>query len=243
MLYNIKYYMVSLMIKKGLSLAEILITVGIIGIVAVITIPTLINEHKKIVTVNKLKKNYTLFAQVVQMSERDNETVENWDYSLSNNEFAEKYFLPYLPNAKKSNNKYSIYALGGKQTSLFANILSGGYAGAYMYSLPDGTLFGTCNAYSEYNPLFLSVIVVDLNGIKGPNIAGKDVFHFALNRFTKKFEMLGLGQDRNTMLSLPEQEEQIWELNCAISNNTYAGVYCGYVIMLDGWKISPDYPW
>lgn len=78
--------------KIAFTLAEVLITLGIIGVVSAITIPALINEHKKIVTVNKLKKNYVLFAQVFQMAERENGFAENWDYSLSHTEFAEKYF-------------------------------------------------------------------------------------------------------------------------------------------------------
>lgn len=224
--------------KIAFTLAEVLITLGIIGVVAAITMPALINEHKKIVTVNKLKKNYSLFAQVFQMSERENGIAGNWDYSLNHTQFAEKYFLPYLPTAKKSNAEYRIMALGNKNDALFANELS---KNRYMYSLPDGTLFGTYIDSYEHYPL--ATIVVDLNGIKGPNIAGKDVFHFDINRSTYKFEMLGQGNDRDTILSPVEQEEQIWVFNCAASYNSYAGVYCGYVIMSDGWKISKDYPW
>lgn len=224
--------------KIAFTLAEVLITLGIIGVVSAITIPALINEHKKIVTVNKLKKTYALFAQVFQMAERENGFAENLDYSLSHTEFAEKYFLPYLSNAKKSNAKYKIKALGNKVDALFADRIS---MHQYMYSLPDGTLFGTyIDAYRFYP---LAIIVVDLNGTKGPNIVGKDVFHFAINRSTYKFEMYGQGKDRDTILSPVEQEEMIWEFNCAPSNNYYAGSVCGYVIMSDGWQISKDYPW
>jgi len=226
------------------TLAEVLITLGIIGVVAAVTMPTLIANYQKQVTVNKLKKNYALFAQVFQMAERDYDTAKSWDYSLSHTEFAEKYFLPYLPVAKKSNARYTIKALGGKITSLFANILSlpSGSKNRYMYSLPDGTLFGTYIDAYEHFPS--AVIVVDINGTKGPNIAGKDVFHFDINRSTYKFEMFGQGKDRNTILAPVENpEEQSWISNCAPANSTYAGVYCGYVIMSDGWKIAPDYPW
>lgn len=229
--------------KIAFTLAEVLITLGIIGVVAAITIPTLIEKHQKMVTVNKLKKNYALFAQVVTMAEKDYETPKNWDYTLSHTEFAEKYFLPYLPSAQKSNANYKIMALGNKAFALFADRLSrpSGSKTGHMYSLPDGTLFGTyIDSYQHYPA---AVIVVDLNGTKAPNIAGKDVFHFDINRSTYKFEMLGQGLNRNSVLTPVEEEDMIWKSNCAPSNNYYAGDYCGYVIMADGWKISDDYPW
>jgi len=43
---------------KGFTLAEVLITLGIIGVVAAITIPGLVNHYQKKETANKLKKVY-----------------------------------------------------------------------------------------------------------------------------------------------------------------------------------------
>ncbi len=229
--------------KRGFTLSEVLITLGIIGVVAALVLPAFINEHQKAVTVSKLKKNYTLFAQVVQMAEKDFDSPKYWDYSLSHTEFAKKYFLPYLPTAKKYNNKYKIMALGNKAVSLYADRISNTGTNGHMYSLPDGTLFGTyIDSYIHY-PLVM--IVVDLNGKKGPNIVGKDVFHLAINRSTYKFEMHGRSENksRKNILKPVEKDEMTWDANCAPSNDYYAGVYCGYIIMLDGWKISDDYPW
>ncbi len=47
-------------IKAGFTLAEVLITLGIIGIVAAMTIPGLIAKHQKIVTATQLKKHIQL---------------------------------------------------------------------------------------------------------------------------------------------------------------------------------------
>ena len=46
-----------LKITRAFTLAEVLITLGIIGIISAITIPTLIIKYQKMVTLNKLKKN------------------------------------------------------------------------------------------------------------------------------------------------------------------------------------------
>lgn len=42
--------------KLGFTLAEVLITLGIIGVVSAITIPSLISKYEKQATVTKLKK-------------------------------------------------------------------------------------------------------------------------------------------------------------------------------------------
>ena len=44
--------------KKAFTLAEVLITLGIIGIVAAMTLPTLIGKYQKKQTVTQLKKAY-----------------------------------------------------------------------------------------------------------------------------------------------------------------------------------------
>ena len=51
------------MIKRGFTLAEVLITLGIIGIVAALTIPTLMYQNNKNVEVTQLKKFYSVFNQ------------------------------------------------------------------------------------------------------------------------------------------------------------------------------------
>ena len=49
--------------KKAFTLAEVLITLGIIGVVAAITIPGLITKYQKLATVVKLKKVYSQLNQ------------------------------------------------------------------------------------------------------------------------------------------------------------------------------------
>ena len=43
-------------VKKSMTLAEVLITLGIIGVVAAITLPTLINNYQNTQYVTSLKK-------------------------------------------------------------------------------------------------------------------------------------------------------------------------------------------
>ena len=64
--------------KAAFTLAEVLITLGIIGVVAAMTLPTLIQNHKKQTYVNQLKKVVNTLGNAVQMAIAD-EGVSNFD--------------------------------------------------------------------------------------------------------------------------------------------------------------------
>ncbi len=61
-------------IKEGFTLAEVLITLGIIGIVAAMTLPTLISNYQKVVLETAYKKGLSVVANAVQMAMAQNET-------------------------------------------------------------------------------------------------------------------------------------------------------------------------
>ena len=54
--------------KIGFTLAEVLITLGIIGIVAAMTIPTLIAEQQKKQTVAKLQRALGIMNQAYRLA-------------------------------------------------------------------------------------------------------------------------------------------------------------------------------
>lgn len=57
--------------KIGFTLAEVLITLGIIGVVAALTIPTLMANHRKNVVETRLAKFYSTMNQAIHMAEAD----------------------------------------------------------------------------------------------------------------------------------------------------------------------------
>lgn len=58
-------------LKLAFTLAEVLITIGVIGVVAAITIPTLVTSYQKRMTVNRLKASYSKLAQALEAASDD----------------------------------------------------------------------------------------------------------------------------------------------------------------------------
>ena len=54
-------------LEKGFTMAEVLITLAIIGIVAAMTLPSLINNRRSKALETALKKNYSVIEQVLNM--------------------------------------------------------------------------------------------------------------------------------------------------------------------------------
>ena len=65
-------------LKKGFTLAEVLITLGIIGVVAAMTLPTLINDYQAKETVTRLKKVYSIVNQAYLRALNDNGPLNSW---------------------------------------------------------------------------------------------------------------------------------------------------------------------
>lgn len=220
----------------GFTLAEVLITLGIIGVVAALTIPTLMTAHKKHVTAAKLKRAVSSINQAIKLSESENGEVENWDRTLPQNEFIDKYFRPYMKIAQVCNPATDC----GYESNVAWRYLNGG-GGAYA-SLNHGgrtpflTFDGVVYAYSAFAAGSGSisgdndrVIIVDINGAEKPNQFGKDVFF--LYRIEEEDSIIPYGADKTD-----------GEIRRSCSK-TGDGFYCAALIRANGWEIPNSYPW
>ncbi len=90
------------MSKNGFSLAEVLITLGIIGVVAAITIPSLISNARKSAIESQLKKSYASITNVIRLAEIDNGSMDSWPTGaeMDVDLFWKTYFLPYFRGAR-----------------------------------------------------------------------------------------------------------------------------------------------
>jgi prepilin-type N-terminal cleavage/methylation domain-containing protein len=233
--------------SNAFTLAEVLITLGIIGVVAALTLPSVIQSYQKQVTVNKLKKAYSTLSQVVARSYAENGSpLENLAGEVvtadKTKEIFETYWLPYFKSpivAKKtlySNSTMTpYYYLKGSITS--SSYYTDYKYGRILFSTADGfiiTIF-IMDWNKDENGQNVAVytsdarIVVDINGTKGPNTFGKDVFEFY--SYFDKNNVLPTGSSYSTA-----------QINHYCNKNS-SGESCAAKIMKDGWKIADDYPW
>ena len=83
--------------KLAFTLAEVLVTLGIIGVVAAMTMPTLVSNHQKKVYVTQLKKVYTELTQALSRYKNDNNAINimeagNMTTTNCSEKFLQKYF-------------------------------------------------------------------------------------------------------------------------------------------------------
>lgn len=117
-------------VLSGFTLSEVLITLGIIGVVAAMTLPALIQKQQDKVTVTKVKKAYSIFSQAYAMAIEANGGLpkEEWDCSAfdvtsdgsQRSRCYTSYLLPYIKNVE------SCYVDGGKHSNCtFSSFMQG----------------------------------------------------------------------------------------------------------------------
>ena len=241
--------------KSAFTMAEVLITIGIIGVVAAMTIPMLISGYKKSVVVSSLQKNLSLFSQAVQLAEAKYGFTDEWltcNESSSiecTEEFFNNYLLPELKVIKVCTPEESEICWTDPK-SLSGNI---GYLEgksdiikAITALLGNGSsIFMWAGAQNTQRPHWQ--IWIDIDGpMKGPALIGGDVFGFMLDYKSSVFN----GNLRRKGVSIAGAEysdEYILrndsQYGCSKSvSGIYAGRYCGALIQHSGWKVPKDYP-
>ena len=179
---------------RGFTMAEVLITLGIIGIIAAMTLPNLIGNYKMKTYEVAFKKQYALLQNTMNLLTVENGTNMCYTYfpggSISYKlltedcEFFEQELVKKL-NLHKLNNedfkdkyakKEEVLAQGGQSINASCNYdfyLDGSNA----YFSKDGVIF-----------MFLSqhpYILLDVNGERGPNRWGYDLFFMGWSNHNK----------------------------------------------------------
>lgn len=226
--------------KKAFTLAEVLITLGIIGVVAAITMPSIIQNYQKKQTVERLKKSYSTISQALTRSVSDNGDFSEWGLGpeeTDNSAIRDRtskilntYIIPYLKLTKDCGfTECRTSPDGIHQDGSTLGFGSRTY-GSYLIYLADGTrvmFFIDHSTNSSGVNIYQNLrMYIDINGDSKPNKLGRDIFGLSLEPSTQKVNLWG-NSDRNQNL-----------YNCEIRGN-----YCGKLIEQDSWQIKSDYPW
>lgn len=208
---------------KGFTLAEVLITLGIIGVVAAMTLPSLVSKYKAVELETRFKKAYSALNQAcIRMVFEEGYVIQKTstvDASPFRN-MLQKYI------AKSTD--CSDYKCGGPYFNSRATFISwamntyqtytGGSGNSLWWFIDDG-LIRTRDGmllYIDISEYESFLVTVDINGFNAPNKWGHDLFTFMFDTNTGKLtfpkntkwdesedpEMYGVVCDRNSSSGL-----------------------------------------
>ena len=180
------------MTGRAFTLAEVLITLGIIGIVAAMTLPELLNNTRDKQYKAAFKKTFSAFSQAMEkayMEEGGTYTIVNWiempkyfcriqkemkvlsSGMICPDNIDGMYFVEGHYDWPKSGKVYWHKDYEWFDRNGAAQSINSVYK-SLSFALNDGTLVLYTCSYQ---------IFIDVNGFKKPNTIGKDIFYFILN--------------------------------------------------------------
>ena len=203
------------------TLAEVLITLGIIGVVAAMTMPSLMQHYKRQQATARIKKFVSVINQALISAENDLGPREDWvigemDNSDSAYNFLNTYIKPYIKSADIE-----------KRTLFGRNMATLRFVDGSQMSVKVGACYD---------------IWYDINGEKGPNEKGKDIFVFILcknggcnfnSNQVRGFYCAPTGEQFPTHGQLID--------NCK-NYRTDGGNYCTILLEQNGYEFPKDYP-
>lgn len=177
----------------GFTLAEVLIVLLIIGVIAAVTIPTLMQNKERQSTISALKKEFAALSNAYNLAVNENGDPSNWGlgdvFSESGAKNMMDTIVPYLNIAKNCGTTATDCLPTTTYKSLTPNVNYGMPLNNYFSKvlLADGSIlisfsrsaacsinWGAANECGEY--------WIDVNGFKGPNQLGVDTFEFYLTK-------------------------------------------------------------
>lgn len=223
--------------NNAFTLAEVLITLGIIGIIAAMTLPALIQKNHKTIVETRLKKFYSAINQAILLSENANGDKKYWTPS-DTEEFWDLYLKKYLNYINIEKYKQ------GSKTNIIVYFEDGSAAIIDIYFAQNddgentwqttGGHFIFCPEAKNCRQKHYEKFVLKERGIKNfvfgfwPNETSRGAnFDYHKNKGVEPYKVWWDGN-----------EESLYE-NC---KETDSRMYCAAIIQDNGWRVPDDYP-
>ena len=239
--------------KAAFTLAEVLITLGIIGVVAAITMPTIIKKYQQKVTVERLKSTYSIIMQAMESAKEEYGYDTTTWIGNENSDQASKimYSLYFKPFLQTDNLKIGPICQVYKCSTGYKNLKGLNmydHSWARSFYLKNGSFIHIL-PYACGMHTYSTAIYIDINGPEhGPNILGKDTFDFVLEIGSwAKYQLGGKNRPFVAPYDWYPREELLKMCSKEADGKGCSAIAlksaCATLIMKDGWKIAPDYPW
>lgn len=241
-------------LNRGFTLAEVLITLGIIGVVAALTLPALINKYQKVQYVTGLQKAYTVFNNGIKLLMADTGcddikctglfegSVEDSDFNDNMEKMVRKYFK-VAKVCKYGNDSCAImrhYLDGNESVVDFTNVFSFVTTDGITYRV-DPIEASSPKEEGVSKIKYLLAVDIDINSNKKPNVIGRDIFYFRLAQDGVLYPYQGEEYAKYFGGASWQTTGHYWNLNSGISCNPLkgsSGSGCAARIMENGWKMD-----
>lgn len=226
-------------VKLAFTLAEVLITLGIIGVVAAMTIPTLMSNYRKKQLETQIKANYSLVQQAIKFAEYDD---VSYDMAIQDGSDAsiQEWYDSFLSKHLKveqfcSNAKSGCWHKKGIVKDLLGNApryeYDNGIGGNIVnFKLANGAFFNVDGNTAEDMKSFGIdstsdglTFYFDANGDKKPNQFGKDIY-------------IMVWTDKGLVPAGYNRTKAEVDVNCLRGD----GYFCLQKVISEGWQISDE---
>ena len=218
--------------KNAFTLAEVLITLGIIGVVATLTLPNVMANYAKKSQVAQLQRSVNAVSSAMgnYLLDKKTDNFADTGFSADPSEFFTDYLggtymginsapdlnAVFKKNYKSVGNLYSEYPIYDNLRNAQA------YGHTYFdYACGKLTTGATVCLSTRTDGRDINYLaIIDVNSDAGPNINGRDLFTMA---FSKKGRVV-----------VPNNNGYEYCKN----GNTGGEYYCFYTIVTDGWEMN-----
>lgn len=231
---------------RGFTLAEVLVTLGIIGVVSAMTVPTLMQNYQRKTYLTQLHKVYNEVQQASLKYMTDKNAINLREAGLIDaanmKEFTQNYFKivnncgteikqPCFADSYKNLNGVSTASKQNWDQSSSVTLASGA---SILIDAPD-SYSKTVNGFTSY----YGHMLIDINGLQGPNVGGRDMFRVEFYD-DGSIDVLGATPECKTKGacdggSLKEIRETYYNSNC--QKNAF-GLGCFGKILNDNWEMN-----
>ena len=232
--------------KQGFTLAEVLITLGIIGVVAAMTLPTLIANYQKKVIATKLKQTYSILSNAIAKEQ-----------SLTGIPFSSYYALEYRKDACPTGYEFTECANALFEDYLKDNlsgnvkVLDSGF-GSTFYSTPASVSYG--KAFILPNGVGVNIyggafaIIPNYRYSKDPSkrvklVPGKTLFNFGKYHVGSSYDITNV----SGLLPMSKSERKKYTRDdlitrCKSTDIDISVPACSQLFIEDGFEFKKDYP-
>ena len=182
---------------EAFTMAEVLVTLGIIGIVAATTLPALTKKYKHKVLEAQFKKSVSIISQVILSTKQELSADKLAEFCTTYDETNNKYMYQkecadtFFKNFRYSSTKRNLFTGGilniqrydekiltynGRHVVTTDNLQAIGGPIFETALMPDGSFLNLAIIEHRF------YIGVDTNGQRGPNQLGHDIFIFTIDK-------------------------------------------------------------